>query len=511
MGRRLLTSLMVVMLCILGVNAPALAKSLRPTKELLVATNSTYFVATDGSDSSSGTMLYPWATINHAARMASAGDMIVVRGGTYPLTAQVRPLQSGRAGAWITFVGYPGEQAVLDARSLERAAGAILNDGAFQIEGVSYVRVVNLKIINSRDAGFTIRDSSHVDLINNSTNGTFASGIAAWDTRHGRTTARHIRIMGNDISRANLWEAAGPGVVKRGEPPHEALSVGGAVDFEVAYNHVHDSGKEGIDIKETSSRGKVHHNLVQNVERQGLYVDAWFGELSDIELFDNVVQGCGGSGFALSAENGTIVQGINFHDNLIINNRGSGMYISRWGADNLRRDIQIVNNTFYHNGFGAPEQGQDYFWQTGGIYLYSSNLRHVVIRTNIFSENRGFQIGYSELFLNGDRSWQTVAREKNIQIFDNLIDQRDLTVSPINSGGNPIDQVKIYSVEGERALHGDPRFRKPEAEDFTPRYSVSRFGARLTPELQPRSGRAQFWWRRDFPPRLAQTHQQIEP
>ena len=47
------------------------------------------------------------------------------------------------------------------------------------------------------------------------------------------------------------------------EPPHEALSIGGAVDFEVAYNHVYDSDKEGIDIKETSKRGKVHHNLVE--------------------------------------------------------------------------------------------------------------------------------------------------------------------------------------------------------------------------------------------------------
>ena len=59
-----------------------------------------------------------------------------------------------------------------------------LDNGAFQIEGVSYVRVANLTVINSHDAGFTIRDSSNIDLINNSTKGTFSSGIAVWDTNH---------------------------------------------------------------------------------------------------------------------------------------------------------------------------------------------------------------------------------------------------------------------------------------------------------------------------------------
>ena len=322
------------------------------------------------------------------------------------------PLRSGRAGAWITFLGYPGEQPILDAQSLQRPAGAHLYNGAFQIEGVSYIRVVNLTAINSRDAGFTIRDRAAGDLINNATIGTFASGIAAWDTHHARTTAKHIRIIGNDISRANVWEAAGPDVVKRGEPPHEALSVGGVVDFEVAYNHVHDSGKEGIDIKETSSRGQVHHNLVHNVERQGLYVDAWFGELSAIG-FPTTSSATVGSRIALSAENGTAVEVTStFTTTLIFNNHGSGMYVSRWGADNKFAPGHVANNTFYHNGYGTPQHGQDYFWQTRGIHLYSNNLRDVTIKKNIISENRGFQIGYSELYSCADHSWQRISVKK---------------------------------------------------------------------------------------------------
>ena len=106
--------------------------------------------------------------------------------------------------AWITFIGYPGEEPILDVQLVPRSSLAQggLDNGAFQIEGVSYVRVTNLTVINSHDAGFTIRDSSNIDLINNSTKGTFSSGITIWDTDHEGKKTTHIQIIGNTITRA---------------------------------------------------------------------------------------------------------------------------------------------------------------------------------------------------------------------------------------------------------------------------------------------------------------------
>src|SRR5258708_7502566 len=69
-------------------------------KQFVVATHETYFVALNGSDAAPGTANRPWATINHAAETVIAGDMVVVRGGRYALTAQVRPRNSGRSSAW---------------------------------------------------------------------------------------------------------------------------------------------------------------------------------------------------------------------------------------------------------------------------------------------------------------------------------------------------------------------------------------------------------------------------
>ena len=111
-------------------------------------------------------------------------------------------------------------------------------------------------------------------------------------------------------------------------------------------------------------------------------------------------------------ENGDSIERLNLHNNLIFNNDGSGLYFSRWGVNNPRRNIQITSNVFYHNGYGPTKDGQTYHWQTGGLYLYSANLHDVSISKNIFSENRGFQIGYSELYLKDGRSWQDAARAK---------------------------------------------------------------------------------------------------
>jgi Right handed beta helix region len=464
--------------------------------KLLSPPGTTYFVAINGDDRAPGSGDRPWATLNHAADMAQAGDRIVVRGGEYTLMDQVRPRASGRADAWIEYIGFPGEKVVLDAHHIARPSPSALSNGAFQIEGVSYIRVANLIVVNSHDAGFTIRDASHAELINNTARETFSSGIAVWDTSHHRSTAHDIRIIGNTVRRANTWHMAPPDELGRSEPPHEAISIGGAVDFEIAYNLVEDSDKEGIDVKETSGRGSVHHNFVHRMRSQGIYVDAWFGELNDVDISSNVVAECHGAGIAVSVENGIAVGGVTISRNIVFANDGSGLYFSRWGADGPRRDIRIVNNIFYHNGYGLPAPGQEYYWQTGGIYLYSDRLENVRIENNILSENRGFQIGYSELWLKEQGSWQAVARQQGIRVIRNQFDDTSGPAS-IRSGGNPADAVQVHAFTGARACFADPGFRGVSVLDLSlQRQPLKGCGAGASLHWT-REGN---WWKRNFPP-----------
>jgi hypothetical protein len=482
-------------------SSQAFGKNRIGTEKVIVTHGRTYFVAIGGNDNGTGAANRPWATINHAAEQVEPGDTVVVHGGRYILPAQVRVRNSGRSDAWITFIGYPGEEPVFDAHMVPYSAlmQRGLDNGAFQIEGVSYIRVANLTLINSHDAGFTIRDSSHINLINNTTKGTFSSGVAVWDTDHGGERTQHIRVIGNTITRATTWDLAPADMARKGEQPQEALSVGGAVDFEIAYNHVYDSDKEGIDIKETSKRGKVHHNLVNGVDRIGIYVDAWFGDIGNVEIFSNIIHDCQLAGLVLGIEQGQSIEHVNIHNNLVFNNGGGGLVFSRFGTDNERRNVQIHNNVFYHNGYSPPGT-KTYYWLTGGLNLYSTNVRDISIKNNILSENNGFQIGYTDLFLKDHRSWAAVARQHNIQITDNSIDGHNLVDSPIASRGNLTDRV--YAVSGDHAIFGNPLFKNAARQDFSLQRGSPALSGRVTMGAYAPSSTPHLWWKRDFPPRL---------
>ena len=68
---------------------------------------STYYVATNGSDSNAGNISKPFRTIQRAANIAQPGDVVEIRGGTYRET--VRPSRSGTGSKPITFRSYGSE------------------------------------------------------------------------------------------------------------------------------------------------------------------------------------------------------------------------------------------------------------------------------------------------------------------------------------------------------------------------------------------------------------------
>ena len=49
------------------------------------AFSSVYYVAVDGSDSNAGTKEKPFASLNKANKVVSAGDTVWIRGGVYDL------------------------------------------------------------------------------------------------------------------------------------------------------------------------------------------------------------------------------------------------------------------------------------------------------------------------------------------------------------------------------------------------------------------------------------------
>lgn len=423
-------------------------------------------VRADGDDGGRGDARRPWRTLAHAIELARPGDTIVVHGRiTVPAPVQVH--RSGRAEAWIVIRSADDEPAILDGSNIDvpapRGAGPQPHDGGvLTLAGVHHVEIVGLRIENAPLAGIAIRDSSDIVVLRNRVERSFGSGIAAWDSDHDGHGCERIRISGNTVVRSNdrdvapRWFRVAP---PEAEPPHEAISLGGVVGFEVDHNEILAGRKEGIDVKETSANGRVHHNLVHETARQGLYVDAWFGTLHDIEIDHNLVTRCEGAGLAISVEQGRGIDDLRIHDNELVDNSGTGILFGRWGTDGPRTRIEIVHNTIRHNGHGPPADGEAFFWITGGIFLYSANVEHLQVRGNLVVDNRGFQIGAGDAWLAAQTSLAAAFAARDIVFAQNVV-RGDRADPPVRVGWpDNFTAVREWPVDATVATDAGARLR----------------------------------------------------
>ena len=410
-----------------------------------------YHVAPNGSDRAPGTAAQPYATIGYAINTLKAGDELLVHGGVYAITAPIRPRVSGTAGAWITVAAAPGQTPVIDAAGMLQAPdGTPISRravGAIQVQDVSYLRFEGLHVRESHAVGIMVtRNAEHIDVLHCVVDHTYAPGIFLY--QH----PKYLRVIGCELTRTNDLAMRDPGEPLRREAPHEALSIAGAEYFEIADNRVHGCHKEGIDCKETSKHGVIHDNEVYDMPRQGLYVDAWFGELSDVELYGNYVHNCEW-GVAISVEGrGAHMDDVRIHHNVLAHNRASGIFFGVWGQNGPRKDVYIYNNTVYGNGRPKHWAGA-----TGGIDVRSTNLSDVWIVNNIVWDNACFEIS---TFAAPDEAARLLA-EKHIVIENNLTSRFHDESSGDGGIFNP-----TWAYRGIGSIVADPQFVDAPKGDF---------------------------------------------
>jgi len=462
--------------------------------------NIEYFVSYQGDNENSGTAEEPWKSIDYAVKQLKPGNTLTILKGTYSIADMIRISNVGTEKAPITIQGESDAKIYIDARGAnigwDREYPYVY--GSIQIENAAYLILKNLYVINNHFAGINLKKSHHINIINCTTMNSLCSGISAWQE------CTHIKFLGNTVINANDEEWSW-GPFTGNEPPHEAISMAGPHYFEIAFNHVYDCDKEGIDVKENASFGSVHHNYVHHCARQGLYIDGWFDVLQDIDMHHNVVHHCE-AGIAVSSENGPNTKNLKIHHNLIYNNRATGIFFSRWGEDNFRENVQVYNNTFSHNGYGKNGLGDPNYWLTGGCYLFTTNLRDVHIINNIFDRNVPFEIGHTEDYGENDFA------EKNIVIAYNLINDINTVSNPFYMAAWTKDHV--YSITGDHAINSDPLFVNtgsgdfrltenspaidagdPNADYHDPDGSRNDLGA-----FPLNSAEDYYWWKSNFPP-----------
>ncbi|HSQ18098.1 MAG TPA: right-handed parallel beta-helix repeat-containing protein, partial [Anaerolineales bacterium] len=369
-----------------------------------------YYVSPSGSDTNPGTLTQPWRTLQKAANTLVAGETVKILPGTY--YEKFAPLNSGVAGAYITYTADPG-MVVLDGTGVSLSTD-VQGDGLVQILGKSYIKVQNLtlrdasvncvnisdnssgtdsayieitalNIQNCNNVGIRVRNSNHLLLKDNIINHiNYSSGIGVW-------WSSNVIVDHNTITNAHYYHECQGAY-------DEALTISGSSYFEVKNNTLDNTEapppgfcttaeKLGIDVKESSQYGQVHHNTVSHMTAAGIYVDGWHAgangtpSLNHVDIYQNRVAEGGGITVGCEQADG-VVEYINIYNNLLVNTSFAAIQVRGSWGDGLRKNINIYNNTIY----GALPAGGN---GGAGIYITTTNLASnnadapVIIRNNI--------------------------------------------------------------------------------------------------------------------------------
>ena len=276
----------------------------------------TFYVATSGNDVNPGTAELPFQTIQRGASVLSAGDTLIVRGGTYSESLFYIP--SGTSwSAPVTVQAASGETVVLQASSDivvyigDNSQYIILNGFildanhsatfAFATGAASHIRVQNCEMKNALGSGMLVYGHSHefsnLDVHDN--------GASGYD--HGL----YLQSSRTRIESSRFYSHLGYGI--------HAFGAGGIND------NIFDS------------------NLIYGNMSGGLWVGAGVrNTVSNNTIWDN------GNGLILQSPGSTV------YNNTIYNNYGAsgdrGIGIVILGSDS---GVEIIGNTVYGNADGA--------------------------------------------------------------------------------------------------------------------------------------------------------------
>lgn len=340
---------------------------------LLMTSPRIFHLSPTGSDQGLGTIEKPFFTLVRAVKECQPGDTLLMADGVYRYQEPQRITFKGRSDGWLTIKAAEGAKPILDFDGFRpKNLGEAADGGSINLVRAEFIRLQGITVRNSYQFGFRAAEGCHgLDLINCASHGSFCPGIGLWNSSMVRVTG--CEVTGATSQKFRLY----------GDPthecPHEAISIAGVRGFEVSFNHVHHCEKEGIDVKEVSQDGEVHHNWVHDLPRQGLYCDAWFGLLSDVKFLSNFVYDCEW-GFAVSVEGReSRLEDLTVDGNIFARSRASGIYFGTWGGNGPRSAIRIQNNTVYMAGTKGHWAGP-----VGCLDMRATNIREISVTDNIF-------------------------------------------------------------------------------------------------------------------------------
>jgi hypothetical protein len=298
-----------------------------------------FFVATNGSDSNTGTITSPFATFAKAqtAMQGSTTKTTYLRAGTYPRTATFTLTTADDGETWSTYPGDPVDSAVLDG-------GGTLETPVL-INGASNVTWNGITIQNFIGVGLAVHGGA--SGISFPSTGTLAYGsYPETGTANGDTISNNLVLNGGFDSAINQGIFAQAGIAVTGQ----------ATNIHVFDNTVHDDVECGICGWANPQDGthsdvltglEIENNLVYNIGGLGNY-ETLDAEPSGIYIIHYL------EGGSLPADTGVMISNnyvYNYQYNSNSADRGRGIY-----TDNGMSNVTITGNIVGPPGL-AVQQG----------------------------------------------------------------------------------------------------------------------------------------------------------
>ena len=245
-----------------------------------------YVGQADCDDAGLGNASTPFCSFGTALDRLEPGDTLVVKAGIYTERLVVSEI-NGRADAPIIIRGESRETVIFDGGCPEFPCSVNAvnwewdeETGMVSVEDSRFVILRDLTVRNSIAAGVNVFGGSGIVVENVTIDGTGNAGLLFLHTSN-------LTVIHNDVGRAQMGWRDERGDAQMGA--HEALSIVAVNDFVVADNVVHDTPKEGIDVKESSTDGEVRDNLTERTCAVGIYIN----EAHNVRVYRNLVRRSG--------------------------------------------------------------------------------------------------------------------------------------------------------------------------------------------------------------------------
>ena len=340
---------------------------------------STYFVATNGSDSNNGAIATPFATFGKAIATAASGDTIYARGGTYNLssTVSIGASKNGSAASPFNLLAYNNEVPVLDFHSQALGSRGVSLDA-------SYWNISGLTVQYAGDNGIFVSGSNNVIQrcvarqnqdsgvqISSSGSRTPSNNLILNVDSYGNYDSQNNQLGENADGFAVKFRGLGPGNVLSGCRAWNNSDDG--YDFWQAQNGVVVQNCQSFHNGIASSFSGVPGTFAGDGNGIKLGHDSGTHLLKNMLIWGNPANGIDVNGNATQLESDppTITHGVTILNNTAVNNGGKNFQFDENPTTATPPTNHILRNNISYLGGGqtiaAGNTSDHNTWSGGGL------------------------------------------------------------------------------------------------------------------------------------------------